>query len=241
VVTLHPLRLIVHEIVGDALPIRTLLPAGVSPHAYDPVPSAARSAATAVLVLAVQPSVDGWAAALGSRPVWWFGDADPRTNGDPHFWLDPLAVKATLPSLTERLCTLRPRQCGDFKDRSARFGNRLDVLVSEGRTALQGRLCVVSAPFLSGFARRFGMEILDTVSPVEGVEPSTGDIQQAIAASRKAGLLIAQASLPDQAPVLVSQVSGARLVVVDILGGPETTPDYESLISRVIEQIRGEG
>ncbi len=238
-VTLHPLSLIVQEVVGDRFEVTTLLPAGLSPHAYDPVPSAVRKASSAHLILAADPDVDGWSIALTDREVWWFNSPEQTIPKDPHFWLDPLAVKASLPRLVEQLCRLAPADCVEFGDRSSRFGTLLENLAAHGLSTLRGRECVVSAPFMNGAAERFGLVILDTISSAEGVEPSIKDIRRAAQAAERAGLVLAQRALPERAAILVSQISGSRLAVIDVIGTPESHPDYASLIEQLIRVIGG--
>ena len=62
--TIPPLGYILEEVAGDSATVEVLLPAGASPHAFEPRPSDARRAQQAVALVYVSDELDGWAARL---------------------------------------------------------------------------------------------------------------------------------------------------------------------------------
>lgn len=86
--TIHPLKAILEELTGDRAAVEALLPPNTSPHTYDPKPSDVRLAQRSLALFYVDPTLDGWVAALRqSRLVAVLPMADPATlreAGEPH-------------------------------------------------------------------------------------------------------------------------------------------------------------
>lgn len=231
-VTIHPLKTIVARLTGPNVEVVTLLPPGMSPHAYDPVPSAARLSSRALLVASIDPEVDGWVASMSPERQWILNEASG--SRDPHSWLSPDHVRNSVPDLASRLCSLIPDRCPDIMAQADEFSEELQALSLAGRHRLAGLACVVSAPFLSAFALNFGLDIRAVIAPTEGVEPTSQGMRAAIEAAREAGLVIGQTGLPDRAAALVAEAAGVPLVRVDPIGTAESAPTYAAFIDRII-------
>ena len=226
VATIHPLAVIAGSVADTE--VYTLLPPGVSPHAYDPLPSAVRMASAASQIIAVHPEIDGWATALAESPVHWM----VPEGGDPHGWLDPRVVRDALPALGVLLC---PEATCSARVDSMHAG--LNDLLLEGRSRLEGRPVVLSSNFLTAFASAFGLEVVSIVAPVEGVEPSPSALQASISAAREAGLVVGQTRLPEHAARRVAEAAGVPFVAIDPIGTMETAPTYATLIETIVAAI----
>lgn len=233
VVTVEPMRLIVAELLGPNQDIPVLLPPGVSPHAYDPLPSAVRAASGADIILAVNPDVDGWVARLGAGSVWWLTPG----GQDPHSWLDPLHVRDQLPGLIAALCERLPANCEAIQDRGSNFSLELEAMVPEGVERLSGTRFVPSGIFLSAFAARFQLAAATPIAPTEGVEPSPRDVARSIDAAREAGMVVGQVGFPELAAREVAKASGARYVEVDPIGSTNPVEGYAGLIAQIIRGV----
>jgi zinc transport system substrate-binding protein len=147
--TIHPLAAILQEVIGSRGKVSEVLPPGASPHTFEPRPSDVESASVALALFYAGPALDGWAATLPARQkvellplipranlLPYVADPDePAAGGegsqgsfDPHFWTDPLTVKAMLPGLVERLCELDPGSGGAYRRNAASFAARLEEL-----------------------------------------------------------------------------------------------------------------
>lgn len=233
VATVEPIRLIVAELLGPDQDIPVLLPPGVSPHAYDPLPSAVRAASGADIILAINPDVDGWVVRLGAGSVWWL----TPEGQDPHSWLDPLHVRDQLPRIIAALCEKLPANCDAIQDRGTDFSRELEAMVPEGVERLSGTRIVPSGIFLSAFAARFQLDAATPIAPTEGVEPSPRDVARSIDAARDAGLVVGQVGFPELAAREVAQASGARYVEVDPIGSTNPVEGYAGLIAQIIGGI----
>ncbi len=233
VVTIPPLKLIAEQLLDPETPVATLLPGGVSPHAYDPLPSAVRTVAAAQVLLAVHPDVDGWVTGLQADRIWWLTDQ----GDDPHSWLDPVHVRDALPRLSEALCQVYESQCTSIQRRASDFALELDSLTLEATPALSGLRLVPSGVFLSAFSARFRLRPEAVIAPVEGVEPSPGDVARSIDAARVAGLVVGQAGFPELAAAEVARASGARFVRIDPLGTRPPSASYAGLLAEIIRTL----
>ncbi|NNE71461.1 MAG: zinc ABC transporter substrate-binding protein [Rhodothermales bacterium] len=233
VATVEPVRLVAAELLGPEVEIPVLLPPGVSPHAYDPLPSAVMAASEATQILAIHEDVDGWVARIGTANVWWL----TPEGEDPHGWLDPLHVRNALPRLAETLCQVLPEDCPAIRERQARFTAELEEFVPAGVERLSGTRLVPSGIYLSAFSARFGVREETPIAPTEGVEPSPGDVARSIETARDAGLVVAQTGFPELAAQEVARASGARLVRIDPIGSSRPVEGYLALIDAIIGLI----
>ncbi|MFT4604873.1 MAG: ABC-type Zn uptake system ZnuABC Zn-binding protein ZnuA [Rhodothermales bacterium] len=233
VVTIPPLKLLAEQLLDSGTAVTTLLPGGVSPHAYDPLPSAVRTVASSQVLLAIHPDVDGWVTALQADRIWWLTDE----SDDPHSWLDPIYVRDALPRLSEVLCQVYDRQCPAIQQRASALAVELDSLTMKATPALSGLRLVPSGVFLSAFSARFHLQPEAVIAPVEGVEPSPRDVARSIDAARSAGLVVGQAGFPELAATEVAQASGARFVRIDPLGTRPPATTYADLLDEIIRTL----
>ncbi|MBI1785532.1 zinc ABC transporter substrate-binding protein, partial [Candidatus Sumerlaeota bacterium] len=168
VVTIHPLAAILREIVGGKFEIVTLVPPGASPHTFDPRPSEARAVESAQAFFWIDPNLDGWAAKLDCPKKFAMMDLLPgefrvfipeSESLDPHFWTDPLAVKAVLPSLLKIVVECDPEGRQSYEANAARFAADLDRLNQQVQARLSGvtsRTVVLFHPSFRYLLRRYG-------------------------------------------------------------------------------------
>lgn len=166
-VSIHPVALLVARVGGERVEVSTLLPAGASPHGFEPSPRQVRSLAGADLVVTVGGGLDPWARqaihALQHNPPHLVlarsagipdaqghshGDEDETAPGfhgeggtnDPHLWLDPILVRDVIvPDIVAALSRLMPDASPVFHRRGAAFQAQL--------TELDGEIAARLAPY----------------------------------------------------------------------------------------------
>ena len=247
VASFHAMRLVVEPVLGTAARVRTLLPPGSSPHAYEPRPSDIQALQSANLVFHAGSGVDDWIAGVADRPAVSLWSLVPDSllipgDLDPHVWLDPSAVAAAMPGLAAALCEADPADCAGYRERAAAFAQRMPGLALRIRETLAGvrdSSVVTSGPFLAWWSRRFGPKVLAAVEESEGVEPSASRMGMLISTSRLATAVLGQATLPEQAARAVAEAAGVPYVVVDAVGSEISAPDYERLLLSIAEALSG--
>jgi zinc transport system substrate-binding protein len=167
VTTIFPLASILKEVGGNMVEVVTLLPAGSTPHTYEPAVEHAKAVAKADLIVFVGGGLDDWALSIASAAekgsVLGIMDSlgelvleDAGESGlpsrdevamphaghsmqDPHLWLDPVLVREKIaPLLAEELKLLRPEEEKHFTDNLKIFQTALGELDEEITAAVEG-------------------------------------------------------------------------------------------------------
>lgn len=261
--TIPPVAAILAEIVGTRADVTFLLPAGASPHTHEPRPSDIRRVEEAVALVHVGENLDGWAARLPGPPKIGLlalvpdsllldfpienGEGSEGAHGhgigtDPHFWTDPIAVRAIVPLLAERLAGLDPAGAGEYRANARDFSERLDSLHAEvGRriAPAQGRSVLLSHPVLCYFLHRYEIRLAGVIEWVEGREPTAKDVRSAIerASSERAAAVFAPPELSRRAAEIVAEAAGLEVRIVDPLGETAGPGTYEKLLMAIADTI----
>ena len=252
VATLHPYASVIEQIAGDRVNVVQLLPSGASPHTFDPTPSQAAALGGAALVV-MNGGVDDWArrlvtaAAPGTpllvvterlhyQPIQGSGGV----GANPHVWLDPSLMASAVPMLVSALASVDPRDAATFRGNGAavvRSLTTLDQALSKMLAPLRGAPFV---PFHDGwpyFARHFGLDLVATVEPTPGREPSPRYIAEAVATIRRvhAKAVFDERQLNPRPAQVVAEAAGVPLVTLDPLGSKGQS--YQDLMRANAEAI----
>jgi len=266
-VTIHPLAAILDELVGDRASVVTLLPAGASPHTYDPRPSDVRKAADALAFFYVSDMLDGWAsslpagrriAALDLVPVpnrltmgefphshdssYHDAAATPENHSekgddtwDPHFWMDPLTVKASLPAFVEALGKTDPEGRATYETNARRFAAELDDLDQRVRALLapvRDAPVVLYHPSVRYLLHRYDLRLFRVVETSPGKEPTPRYILDLATAMKQAGVkaVFTEPQLPARPIEVIAEAAGVPIRTLDPVGGDPGRRTYSELI-----------
>ncbi|MCE5231199.1 metal ABC transporter substrate-binding protein [bacterium] len=253
--SIGPVAAILDELTTPRTRVECILPAGASPHTYAARPSDVRKIARGTLFW-VAPQLDGWAARLpAARKIellplipkeyllGWEGlhdahdhdahDAhDHASDIDPHFWTDPLAVKALLPALAARLSEIDPAGASLYQSNARAMARRLDDLDRELAKLLapvRGRPVVLFHPSFRYLMRRYGLPLAGVIEPAPGKEPGPRTIMELVnkVHAAKARALFTEPQLPRRVAQAVAEAAGVPLYELNPLGN---SADIESLI-----------
>lgn len=250
-VSIAPLK----AIMGPLLPgveIHVLTPRGASPHTHEPKPSDAARAAEAMAVFYVEESLDGWVTKLDAQrrvavfemvpeelrreyPQAAAHDGHDHGHWDPHFWNDPLAVKAILPRLAEVLTELQPNRAKEIRSNAQKFASELDALDAQAGailSAARGGKVAVFHHAIDYMLARYGMEVLGAVEPSPGQTPgprTLNDLAQKLKAEG-AKAVFTEPQLSPQAALSVAEQAGIPVVEVDPEGGIAGRETYRELL-----------
>lgn len=252
VTTIPPFAAIMAPVVGERGRVTVLLAAGDSPHTYEPRPSDVQRAERGTAVFYGAPHLDVWAADLSAPHHIALIDLVPTeyrlpaTTGahdragdaaddDPHFWTDPLAVRALLPALTDTLCALDRGGCATYTANAGSFADSLTALDAELQALLgpvQTAPVLLAQPFFRYFMHRYGPQLAGVVELQPSKEPSPRALQGLISEARRAGVraVLIQRQLPPRAAEAVAEGVGLPLVTLDPLGGGAGRRSYRDLL-----------
>ena len=266
VVTLQPWASLTSVIGGEHATVTTLLPAGASPHAFDPLPSQAVALARADLVL-MNGGLDDWlvrlleATATSARhltlltAIEFTGiegahdhghDGDDHHSGDdedehdgealnPHVWLDPVLAAEAVGPIADALAEIDPEHAEEFRSNAAGLHSDLLRLDEELRSTLQPVAGAPIVPFHDAwvyFARRYDLDIVATLEPFPGREPSAAYLAATVAQIRSSGVrvIFTERQLNDRTAEVVAESAGVELAVLDPIGGVPGPNDYFDLL-----------
>lgn len=252
VVTLHPYADLVEQIVGDRADVVQLLPNGASPHTFEPSPSQARSIAGAALVI-MNGGVDAWATnlvlaaapraprfivtrSLTFQPI----QGSDGIGANPHVWLDPSLMATLVPLLVRSLSAVDPADSATFDANGAVLAASLEALDRELTHALAPLRGAPFVPFHDGwpyFARHYGLDLIASIEPSAGHEPSPRSIADAVATIRreKARAVFDERQLNPRPAQVVADAAGVPLVTLDPLGN--TGERYQDLMRANVSAV----
>lgn len=247
VATIAPVAALLQPVVDEAL--HPIVPAGASPHTYDLRPADARRAADAKAVFFVDPAVDGWAARLPAPErvelfalvpeAFRLTYADVSVDGgaalNPHFWMDPLAVRALAPVLADRLAELQPDRASEYRSNAKAFANDLQNLhedIKETLAPAKGKAVIQFHPSMDYFLHRYGIRVAGVVEPSPGQEPTPKDLKELIdrARAERVRVIVTEPQLPDAPTRALAEATGATIVELDPLGGVPGRATYRELL-----------
>jgi zinc transport system substrate-binding protein len=242
--TLPPIASLLHELGGDAVELRTLLPPGAHPDSYEATPAVARSLAGASLLVRVGGAADAWLGPTTARQelvltdgMALHGERGPGT-GNPHVWLDPVLVRdVMLPRMTTALTSVAPDAAAGIRERARLLADSLAALDEEIRSllaAVQGGRFVAAHPAWVYFADRYGLEQVGAIHDSPGSDVGARDLAHLVEQirARDVRAVIAEPQLGREGVEALAGELGVVVEVADAIGGPgmEGRDDYFSLM-----------
>jgi len=217
VATIFPVADLVEQIGRDAVQVTTLLPAGASPHTFEPTPEQVRAVAQAAVFVEVGAGLDAWAEKLHaarsaplavvtltaglpllgavrdhSEPPGAAAHGGGQRGGDPHVWLDPILVRDhCVPAILRALSQVDPTRQATFQQGASELAAALTQLDGDIRSALAAvanRNYVALHSAWRYFGKRYDLHEVAVVESFPGKEPSAREVAALIKQARAAGV-----------------------------------------------------
>jgi ABC-type Zn uptake system ZnuABC Zn-binding protein ZnuA len=242
VVTIKPLEFILREVCGTRAEVSTLLKPGTNAHTYDPTPADARAVQTATALVWIGEDYDGWAGKLNAKSKLKLLPLLPQSMrltldepctheghghhhhtheiDDPHFFTDPLAVKALLPGLVRELTRLDPPGKADYEAGAAAFGRKLDSLHNELSNTLypiKGAAVIQFHASFNYFIARYGLRNAGLIQQSPGKEPSPKELQAIVQQIRQERIkaLFSETLLPKGPAAVIGEAASVPVFELD--------------------------
>lgn len=256
--TIFPLADFCRNVGGDLVEVRVLIPAGASPHTYEPTPEVMRFVGDSRVFVENGLGLESWAADTvakvgkkdmvvvvaaaavpGDRLIHATG-GDEEGPYDPHVWLDPTLAVYQVRAIRDGFTEADPSHRDEYERNAERYMKELESLDGELESVTAGfkeKDFVSTHPSLTYFARRYGLKQVGSIEELPGKEPSIADINNLITKVRKLGVraIFAEPQLNPKAVQVIAQDAGDEInvEVVDPVGNPD---DPE--VSTYIELMR---
>ncbi len=234
VATIGPLGALLREIVGDVVKVETLMPPGASPHTFEPKPSDLMNASKARLIVA-NGVLDDWATKVaGGVEVVKLYEAmmiissyapifdDENKKGEqieainPHYFIDPAAIKIFLYTLEVKLSEKYPEIAG-LSERIKKLSSDLDLTVFKWKdnfANLKGKKFFATHATYPYLARTIGMGYAGAVQEFPGREPTPAWVAQLDKRAKDEGVgyIIIEPELPNQAAETIAEEAGLAVI-----------------------------
>jgi zinc/manganese transport system substrate-binding protein len=257
VVTTSILGDVVQHLVGDAAEVRVIMPPGSNPHDF--APSAQQAVAMRGADVLVVNGLGFEASLLDTIKAAEHDGVTvvAATNGvdaigaDPHFFTDPVRMRAAASRLADQLADHVPGLASAaYRSRVAGYLAALEDLDRDVRRILDAvpparRILVTNHEVFAYFADRYGFQVLGTVIPrgTTLAEPSASGLRELADAIARAGVpaIFAETSSPARlARALAAEGRGVAVVELysESLGPPGSAgATYLDMIRTDAERI----
>lgn len=211
VVTIPVLKDLTEQVGGPHVRVISLLSGYENEHTYSPKPSDLVAVRKARLLFEVGIGLEVWVSSLvknagssslrvvtTSKGIALLRDrpdhdgaahaAEENERGNPHVWMDPENAATMMRHITEALIQVDPAHATEYRANQASYLRKLDQLrkdLSERITHLADRRFIAHHPAWPYLARRFGFQIVGTIQPQSGTEPSALQLHGLIAKIKK--------------------------------------------------------
>jgi zinc transport system substrate-binding protein len=252
VTTLHPFKIIIEKVLGARGEVTSLLPAGASPHTYEMKPSDMKKVGSAKALFYGASNLDEWALKFSNSnrvelikfvpQHYLLRLKQPNLNGevddygiDPHFWSDPLTVKAMLPAIVQFLSRQDPAGKKTFENNARAFSTELDKLnysLMSMLSPLKGKNFILTHPFFQYFLKRYGMNCVAGIEPSPGKEPTPKEINYFIklVKNKKIRAILGQRQDIERPARVIAESSGIKIIDMDSIGGTKGVYSYWELL-----------
>jgi len=261
VTTTSDLRSLVEEVGKELVEAINLAPPTQDVEAYEPRPQDMQKLRAAKLVVRIGLDYDLWInkllrdanvdlrrggkgyvdASIGVplieiRTVSF--DAAPGHShgaGNPHYWLDPANAEVITGGIMEGLIRIDPAHGTTYRNNRNAFLARLKPKIEAWRRKLEryaGAPVVTYHNSWPYFARRFRLNIIDSIEPRPGIPPSPSHLAGLIKKmkEKRAAIIIVQPFEPRQTPKLLAERTGALVVpLAPSVGSVPGIDDYPAL------------
>jgi manganese/iron transport system substrate-binding protein len=234
------------QVGGDRVEVICLLSGNESPHTYEAKPQDAALIARADILFRVGLGIEDWLDPVvqnaGNKKLVIVDVATGITNviqgdehdrvGNPHIWLDPELAKNGIDNLVRALAKLDPKGESLYRQRETAYYARLDSLsatISAEFAGLKDKRLITYHDAWPYFARRFGLDIVASVEPIPGQEPSAKSLARLVDLIRAEHIKVitTEPQLPSALPDMLARETGVKVLMLNpLLVGPDGTADY---------------
>jgi zinc transport system substrate-binding protein len=263
IVTIFPFKFILDKIVANELNVDVLLPPSVDPHTYEMIPSDIIKVQKAKLFIYGDKNLDGWAAKLESENKIQLSEFVPDSlrldishsileldkqsshshyGFDPHFWTDPITVKAMIDSIVSLLVKFFPDKRERFLSSAVSFKDELDKLnenLIDKTKHLANKNVFSSHPFYNYFFNRYNISIIGflEISPGQAISPKEMKNIMELVKKNDVKAIFTNKQHSDKTTKVLAESIGIKHYDLDPIGGTDKITDYNSILYYNLEII----
>jgi zinc transport system substrate-binding protein len=255
-VSIEPQRFLVERIGGDTVKVMTIVPAGRSPHSYEPTPSQMKELSHSVVwfsigiefekaimpkIKSLYPHIRIVDTSIGiRRRIMREEELDKHDHDevgaeDPHIWMSVRLMKNQADVVYKTLVEINPSQKALYKKNYENLLKELDILdheLSRKLAPYKGKEFFVYHPVLGYFADDYGLRQISI--EIEGKDPSPFQLVKVInlARERKVKIIFVQEGFSKKSAETVAKAIGGKVVEINPL-----TSDYLNMMRKIGDML----
>ncbi len=227
VTTIPPLADFLEHVGGGLVQVTIMVPAGASPHTYEPTPGQMSEVAHADVYFKVGSGVefelvwlDKLIAQNPEMPVVDCSRGIELIDDDPHIWNSPLNAITMVHNIIEGLASVDPDNTDTYAKNGAAYVDELRALHSEIKQMFEGadsRYFLVYHPSFAYFADEY--DLIQLAIEEEGKATTPQTLQRTIDTARKHGLryVFVEPQFATAEAEGIAETLGAEVVAIDPL------------------------
>lgn len=229
VVTLPPLMWAVKALAPPDAQITLLAPAGAGCEGIELSPSHVAAIERADLVIGASEADCAFMAEhhpprrSPGVPVFLLMANEILDIESDHPWLDPSAMVQWIDALSRRLMSSNLASSKVLAEPLLAACHAVDVELRDRLAPFKGRSIITHHDAWSAVARRYGLEVAAVIQHTHDAEPSPSDLAETARIAKEKGIkaIFIEPQLNAAAAERIAQVTGARLITLDPVGGED--------------------
>jgi zinc transport system substrate-binding protein len=258
--SIFPVTDIIRNIAKDKVEVVQLLPPGVSEHTFELTVAQRAELIGVDLGVIIGSGLDeNWANSVFNEEGAEILDLSEKINllpaaeheheheegeeehehegeGDPHYWLSVNNAKIMAITIADKLIDLDPANELFYRDNLENYSNQLDQLKANTVKQLENlktREIITFHEAFNYFANEFGLEVVATIEPFPGKEPTPQYLSEVVEIVNEKGIkvLFKEPQLSDEVVKSLAEDYDITVFTLDPVGGIEERTSYIELIS----------
>lgn len=257
--SIKPLKLILDELVEGRAEVKQIIPDGISPHHFEPLPSTMRLVEEAKAIFYVSRNMDPWIENLHHSKkigvlylipkgsLLSYREDNPGVSlkdADPHFWTNPKTVESLLPNLLDKLIEFDPSGKSQYSKNMKLFSEKLEKYhqnIGKRIEINNPGPVILSHPFFRYFLHQYHIQISDIISTEGDFQTSPKRMSELITSARnghvKAILTMSQQS--SQSAEVISEATGVSVILLYPLGYSSDINNFMEYLDFNLQKILG--
>ena len=167
---------------------------------------------------------------------------DIHSLGNPHFMVDPVAVKIVARNIANHFAQIDPKNAATYNGNLARFNTRLDSKLAEWQKTLapyRGAKIVTYHRDFPYLAQRFGLSMVDELEPKPGIAPSPAHLAQVIGEMKanNAKVILVQPFQNRKTAETVARQTGATVIDAPQQPGAGNGSSYFDMMDNLVHAL----
>jgi ABC-type Zn uptake system ZnuABC Zn-binding protein ZnuA len=233
---------IISEVAGSKFNVVSLIPAGVEPHDYEPLPAQQQDINDAVLIFQIGMDFDNWIADSINSPekLIDLSKAIETRPNDPHYWLSYENASLIAAESAKEIKALFPEYSSEIDSNLLTYQLKLDNALESARsriTELPNKKIITQHDAYQYLANELNLEILGTIEEGHDSEPSGQHLMQLSDLVKLYGIKHIFAEPNTQSDLVITFAQDNNLEVIYFDAAGISTTDYLEMMDKNIVNL----